>query len=111
VWAGYWQPVYCNDVLVDYLSGTINQHIVFFYKDGILIKAYEHAFGEVQSNKPPYEVFKVSENGKDDVNAETSTWHFNLIGDYGTHYIGAMTWNWITNETTVDRFVCLGCED
>jgi hypothetical protein len=84
---------------------------VFFYKDGILIKAYEHAFGEVQSNKPPYEVFKVSENGKDDVNAETSTWHFNLIGDYGTHYIGAMTWNWITNETTVDRFVCLGCED
>lgn len=67
-----------------------------------------HVTGEVKSQNPPYEVFKVSEIDHVVGATTTTTWHFNLIGNFGTHYVGTMGWNWVTQETWVDKALCPG---
>ena len=106
VWDGYWQPVYCNGVNVDNLTGTVTQHFVQIFKAGVFIKANARVTGEAVSENPPYEVFKVSEIDHADGATTTTIWHFNLIGNFGTHYIGTMVWNWETQEMWVDKAVC-----
>ena len=67
-------------------------HVVLHYKKGILISENVHYTGVVQSSNTTEE-FKLSEVDKvDDINGIIS-WHFNLIGNQGNHYIGSMTWD------------------
>ena len=51
------------------------------------------------------EVFKVKEIDKTD-NTSYTTWHYNLLGSNGSHYIGTLTLIWATGEIIVGNTVC-----
>ncbi len=107
-WTDYWQPIYCNGVMIDYLTGTVTVHNIELYKNGINIGGNSHVYGEVTSNNGTGEVFKLHENDKGDWIQGTVTWHFNLKGNMGSHYIGSMTWDLVTGEITVHKAMCVG---
>lgn len=109
VWDAYWQSVTCDNGVVDYLSGTATGHMVDFFKDGVWIWNKQNWSGEVKSIYTD-EVFKVSAPNKVDGTSMITTWHFNLIGNKGSHYIGTMTmdWsNWPDVVVTQGKIICL----
>jgi hypothetical protein len=110
-WPGYWQPIYCNGEMVDYLYGEVSNHMIMHFKNGENIRNNIHVFGQVTSGATS-EVFTVHENDKVDNLTGIATWHFNLVGNEGTHYIGAMTWDMINDpffeDIVVNKAVCPG---
>ena len=106
----YWQPVVCNGSEIDWLLGTTTLSGIQHFKDGVAIWEYFRNSGVVNSTVSTEE-FRVKEVDKQYVvgndNPYYVTWHFNLIGDQGSHYIGYMTWDLRINEMTVDKFVCV----
>ncbi len=92
----YWAPVFCGGEFKELLEGgKITVHVVLHYKDGIALWEKDQIKGEVTSETG--EVFQIrGELDKwyyvgDDLYL---TWHNNLIGNWGTHYIGDVTVNW-----------------
>lgn len=102
----YWSPVFCDGVLVDVLEGgTIRLHYVAHYKDGKFQWETDQLKGEVTSYTG--EVFRIREIDKYYIDESLYlTWHFNLIGDMGTHYIGSLTYSYATNSITINKSVC-----
>lgn len=104
----YWSPVYCDGEMVDELSGgEISVHYVFrLFKNGsVLAKEIDQIKGTVTSCTG--EVFKIRETDKYEyINGWVLTWHYNLIGDKGTHYIGTLTYYYKTGELIVGHTVC-----
>ena len=107
----YYLPVYCVDILtgeevmVDYLEGTVMYHIIDHYKDGKWQWEIAQGKGEVTSETG--EVFKVSETDKLWIPGfGLYTWHYNLIGNKGNHYIGFATYSYLTGKFTVGKTVC-----
>lgn len=102
----YWSPVYCDNQLVDILSGgEIRVHYVIHYKDGNYIWETDQLKGEVESLTG--EVFKVREIDKTYFTDHWYlTWHFNLIGNLGTHYTGTLTYSYWTGEITIGKTEC-----
>lgn len=104
----YWSPVYCGDELVDVLEGgEISIHYVFrLFKNGeVLAKEIDQVKGTVTSQSG--EVFKIRETDKYTyIDHWELIWHYNLIGNQGTHYIGTLTLNYQTGEITVGQTVC-----
>lgn len=104
----YWSPVYCDGVMVDELSGgEISIHYVFkLFKNGsVLAKEIDQIKGTDTSSTG--EVFKIRETDKYEyINGWVVTWHYNLIGNLGTHYIGTLTLNLKTGEIVVGHTVC-----
>lgn len=104
----YWSPVYCDGEMVDELSGgEISIHYVFkLFKNGsVLAKEIDQIKGTVTSSTG--EVFKIRETDKYVyINGWELTWHYNLIGDRGTHYIGTLTYYYQTDELIVGHTVC-----
>jgi len=118
IWDTYWQTAFCDGVQVLQLSGIVTGHMVDHYKNGVLIWSQQNWSGEAVSvdftdqngNIVPGtgEVFKVSAPNKVDWIASVVTWHFNLIGNKGSHYIGSFSWNWGTEPNyTVNKMICL----
>ena len=105
-WTDYWQPVICDGVQIDYLTGSVLQHKVYHYKDGELVKQETHTYGEVISTGG--EVFKLNEKDKEFVTEGSVVWHFNLVGNQGSHYIGTMYWDYINDIFIVDKAICPG---
>ncbi|NSW93511.1 MAG: hypothetical protein HPY62_02250 [Bacteroidales bacterium] len=105
---GWYTPVYCQGIEIDNLSAELTWHITTHYKDGIWQWDIMEVHGTATSSSG--EVFKVKEKdkiaGPQKSIAELYTWHYNLIGDRGSHYIGYMTWNFVTGEFTVEKTVC-----
>lgn len=106
--ANYDQPIYHDGVLIDRLIGTIEFHYALHFKNGEYDFVQNNISGEVASVNSPFEVFKVHEIDKSAWEEDCIKWHFNLIGNMGTHYIGFVTWNFVTNETTYDKIVVPG---
>jgi hypothetical protein len=104
--SSYYTPVFCGDVMVDYLEGgVISVHYVVFRRDGKYQWETDKLKGEVTSQTG--EVFKISELDKTYFTDHWYvTWHYNLIGNRGTHYIGTLTYSYWTGETTVGMTVC-----
>lgn len=104
----YYSPVFCDGEMVDYLEGgTIMVHYVFrMFKNGdVLAKEIDQIKGEVMSSSG--ETFIVREIDKLSYeNSWVLTWHYNLIGDRGTHYTGTLTYNYGTGELTVGNTTC-----
>ena len=104
----YYSPVFCDGEMVDYLEGgEIRVHFVFrMFKNGsVLAKEIDQIKGTVTSESG--EVFKIRETDKYEyVNGWVLTWHYNLIGDQGTHYIGTLTYYYNTGELIVGQTVC-----
>jgi hypothetical protein len=104
----YWAPVFCDGVMVDYLEGgTIMVHFVFrIFKNGkLLAKEIDQVKGEVMSSSG--ETFTIREVDKFIYEDNwVLTYHYNLIGDLGTHYTGTLTYNYSSGEMTVGNTTC-----
>ena len=103
----YWSPVFCDDILVDVLSGgEIRIHYVYHYNPGKDVWEIDQIKGEVTSSLTG-ETFRIREVDKYYfIDNWFVTWHYNLIGDAGSHYIGTLTYNYATGEITVGKTVC-----
>ncbi len=101
----YYTPVYCGDEMVDYITGDARFHIIDHYKDGV----WQWEIAQVKGEVTGYfgEVFKMQEVDKYWIpEFGILIWHYNLIGNWGHHYIGFLTYSYITGEMTVGRTVC-----
>ncbi len=106
--ATYWSPVYCDGEMVDLLEGgELRVHYVFRIMNNglVLAKEIDQIKGTVTSESG--EVFKIRETDKYSYTDHWEvTWHYNLIGDQGNHYIGWITYNYMNGEITVGKTVC-----
>ena len=78
--------VLCDGVFVDYIYGHMKAHVVDKYKDGIWVRQILQIHGEAESWKTG-EKFKYSQVGKYYPTEDKSIFHYNLLGDEGSHYI------------------------
>ena len=107
----YWLDVECGD-WTDLLSGPVTAHVVSHYKNGEIISTIFHTKGVVESANTD-EVFIVNEVSKDNFAEDYIDIHFNIRGNMGSHYVGAMTWDyvpgdWDTGIMITRKFVCPG---
>jgi len=110
---GYWSPVYCTNELgvlelVDVLTGTIDSHLVVHYKNNQYQWYMIQWEGEITS-EINHEVFKIHESDKIDLpNTGVYTYHFNLVGNMGSHYINSGTLNMEDWTIVCNKSVCPG---
>jgi hypothetical protein len=102
-WDGYKQPVYCDGEIVDYLTGTVSLHSVAIFKDNVVLTYNQHLFGEVYSTVTD-EIFRLNEIDKCDETSMLDPFHFNLIGNKGSHYIGFYIWD-MANDPEMLNFI------
>jgi hypothetical protein len=102
----YWSPVFCGDILTDVLSGgTISIHYVIHQNANARFYEIDKLKGEVTSQTG--EVFQIRETDRYYFTDHWYlTWHYNLIGDRGSHYIGTLTYSYFTGQITVGKTVC-----
>jgi len=119
VWDSYWQTAFCDGVQVLQLSGVVTGHMVDHFQNGNLLWSQQNWSGEAVSVdftdqngnnvRGTGEIFKVSAPNKVDWVTSSTIWHFNLIGNKGSHYIGSFSWNWGTTgaDYIIDKMICL----
>jgi hypothetical protein len=114
-------PVMCDGQQVDILVGTINSHQVISFKNGVLKGANErYVGGDFRSINPnSTEVFKFMEKDHamdlyfvevdgDPQLCGTDTFHFNIIGNEGSHYEGIGVLDIQTQSVTIIKANCPG---
>jgi hypothetical protein len=115
VWTGYYMPVISsNGFIVDYLTGTVTTYIVtHFDKTGGEWVNY-HSVGEAVSTDykdgkiklvGTGEEFVVKENDYQQDGSLFMEFHFNLLGNKGSHYLGIMSLNTQTFELSVVKII------
>jgi hypothetical protein len=113
----YYLPVYCNNEVVDVLTGSQDVYGLLHYRNGVLIWGNYHSDGIVTSVLTG-EVFTLQENDVKQMTGDgpTLTWHTNLRGDQGSHYIARVTATWTEGAGdivdadwlwVVHKFICL----
>jgi hypothetical protein len=105
--AGIYTPITCDGITIDYLSGgDIEWHILDHYKNGELEWSIYKASGTLTVVSTG-EVFTIQESDKVDVESGEFTFHSNLIGDQGSHYILSGTGLWVWPYTvTIEHANC-----
>jgi hypothetical protein len=102
---GYYTPVFCGDEMVDYLEGVAMFHVISHNKNGNWQWEIAQAKGEAAGLFG--EVFQLTETDKFWLPVYgLLVWHFNLKGNRGNHYIGSLTYSYITGEMVVRKTVC-----
>ena len=102
---GYYTPVYCGDLMVDYLQGTVMFHVIDHYKNNSW--QWEVAQSKGYATGMYGEVFELTETDKYWLpEFGLLTWHYNAKGNWGSHYIGFLTYSYLTGETTIGKTVC-----
>ncbi len=104
---GYYAPIYCNGKIVDLLWGNIKvQYSDHIEKNFVKWEMYKWD-GELTGWYG--EVFQIHESDKIGIpNPGVYTFHFNLVGNMGNHYINSGTYDWQTGIVTIDKAVCPG---
>jgi hypothetical protein len=101
---GYGVIVYSGGEVIDYLVGGVRVHFVAHFKNGSFLYETDQIKGEVTNGYG--EVFELKEVDKYNfTDGMYLTSKFNLIGDQGTHYIGSLTYNFLTGEIMVGKAV------
>ena len=104
---GYWAPVYCDGVLVDELWGNIKVQYLTHVENNSL--KWEILIWKGELTGWYGEVFQIHEADKIGIpDAGIYTYHFNLVGNMGSHYINSGTYDWKTGIVTIDKAVCPG---
>jgi hypothetical protein len=112
-------PVMCGGQQADFLVGTINAHIVISVKNWVKQASNERYFGGDFSSTNPLstEVFKFMEKDHvmdiyfvegDPMPYGTDTFHFNIIGNEGSHYVGIGLLDIHTQSVTIIKANCPG---
>jgi len=116
VWTGYYMPIISNGVIIDYLTGTVTTYILTHYdKSGGEWVNY-HSKGQATSTDlvddngvvlktGTGEEFTVKENDFKQDGSLFMEFHFNLIGNKGSHYLGIMSMNTQTFEMSVVKII------
>ena len=103
---GYYIPLVCDGVQVDFVFGwPIEWHVIDHYKNGLLVWTIYQAAGTL-TNRHTGEIFKIQETDKLIWTQEDYSFHANLIGDKGSHYILSGRFDPITFEVFVETAVC-----
>lgn len=90
---GYFIPIYCNGIQVDYLVGDFSYKVEIHYVDGI--PTWQHGQAKGQLTSSTGEVFKLKETDmKHAYYGCDMILNYNLIGNNGNHYIGTLIWDW-----------------
>ena len=103
--AEYHTNVFCDGVLVDFVSGVARLHIIFHGN-------YESGWWEIDQFKGEAkglygENFTIKEIDKSNFPAYPYiAAHYELKGDRGSHYMGFVTFNWDTWELIPGKTEC-----
>jgi hypothetical protein len=110
---GYWSPVYCtNDqgvlVLVDVITGTLTskvaEHWINYQYKWFMLQWSGELTSELNQ-----EVFQIHESDKVDIpNTGVYAYHFNLVGNMGSHYINSGVLNMDNWTIVCNKSVCPG---
>ena len=105
--SGYWTPLICNGVEDGYLEGVLDVHCVMFGHPGAWQWMTMRFTGKI-TNPETGEQFRIMEIDKSDDN--NVSWHANIIGNQGSHYIiiGSMTYE--PFSFTIEKTVCPGSQ-
>jgi len=117
VWDTFFQPVYRNGVLIDYVEGSISFHRLMHFKDGALVWIKTQGFGEAVSVSNADlgftgtgEVFDIQSINRT-VDMEMGISHLRLKGNQGSHYIMTFTMDFYTGEITYTGCKCPGSDE
>ncbi len=104
---GYYAPVYCDGKIVDMLWGNIRVKYLDHIEKGFV--KWEMFIWDGELKGLYGEVFQIHESDKIGIpNPGVYTYHFNLVGNMGSHYINSGTYDWHTGIVTIDKAVCPG---
>jgi hypothetical protein len=113
----FYVPAYCYDetlgdyVIVDELIGTFTYHIIDHYKNGVLVWEMGPGKGEATSLTTG-EVFKWEEKDKvKPISDGLDYYHYNLIGNRGTRYMGYVVYDFSDGSFTCLKAVCPGNDE
>jgi len=81
-----WAPVFCDGVFQEWVSGELKAHVIEKYKDGIWVRQILQVDDEATSWKTG-EKIKLQRVGKYYPTEDKSIFHYNLLGDDGSHYV------------------------
>jgi hypothetical protein len=98
-------PVYCNNAVVDRLTGSADIHIVLHFQNEVLIWGNAQYDGVVTSELT-HEKFETKENYHLDGTTWIGTCHSRLTGSLGTHYILTYILDENTKIFTFTKAVC-----
>ena len=101
---GYFADLICDEVVIDQLYGNVDWHVRDHYKNGEIEWSFYNATGTLTSTNG--EVFEIHESDKLYWSDEDWTFHCNLTGDQGSHYILSGHGDLATWEVFVDRANC-----
>ena len=105
-------PVYCDGVLIDELTGTVSSKNVYSLENWEQNGANEHYYGELVSSNTG-EVFRFNErdHAMNVVMIEgeiygTDHVHFTMLGNRGTRYVGSCIIDLHSWTVTYTKFLC-----
>jgi len=101
---GYISPLTCGGVQVDKIEGDVEWHVVDHYENGKLEWSIYTPSGSLTSEQG--EVFEIHESDKIMWSKGIYTFHANLIGNQGSHYILSGHADFATWEIVFDKVVC-----
>lgn len=103
---GYGIPLVCDGVQVGSVFGfPIDWHVIDHYENGENVWSIYNVNGTL-TNRSTKEVFKIQESDKLIWATGDYTFHANLIGSLGTHYILSGYFDPSTFEVIVEKAVC-----
>jgi hypothetical protein len=101
---GYFADLICEEIVIDHLSGNVQWHVRDHYKSGQLEWSIYNASGSLTSENG--EVFEIHESDKLFYSQVDWTFHCNLTGNLGSHYILSGHGDLTTWEVIVDKANC-----
>lgn len=101
----YYTPVFCDGVWIDRVEGVLKIHVVNHFKNGEWIWQNLQIKGEA-TGRFTGETFKLKMIEKYSNVTGVSTWHYNMKGDMGSHYIGSLTYNYSNGDFVINKTVC-----
>ena len=102
---GYYTQVYCGNMMVNYLEGTVMFHVIDHYKNGKWQWEIAQAKGEAEGYLG--EIFTITETDKYWIpEFGILVWHYNAKGNMGNHYTGFLTYSYLTGKMIVGKTVC-----
>lgn len=99
-------PLYCGDAFVDNIEGEYaDAHFRYHYENGKITWRILTLKGSVQSKEGV--IFEITAYSTYR-NYPIQEAHYNLKGNDGSHYVGSLTYNILTNVFSFSKAKCVG---
>ena len=106
----YWCPVFDSRTggeVIDIIYGVLDVHLLSHFVGGEFVWARYQLHGEGCSENTG-ELFKISNIETYFACFEYTNYHFRLVGNQGSHYVGTGTFDFVTGVVTNLRFISTG---